>query len=193
LKGFRITDKLIIMFFKKEKIPNYLTIVRILLVPVFLILFFNVNIEIAGIVFLIAGATDVIDGYIARKYNWVTDIGKLLDPLADKLMQISAIISLGIVERLPIWLIAFIFLKELGMIIGAAFILKRERVYVKSDWYGKLSTVLLYIDVFLSIFMFGIVGKGAIWFLSALVLISMAFSLVMYAIQAKKNIFDIKK
>jgi len=181
------------MFFKKEKIPNYLTIVRILLVPVFLILFFNVNIEIAGIVFLIAGATDVIDGYIARKYNWVTDIGKLLDPLADKLMQISAIISLGIVERLPIWLIAFIFLKELGMIIGAAFILKRERVYVKSDWYGKLSTVLLYIDVFLSIFMFGIVGKGAIWFLSALVLISMAFSLVMYAIQAKKNIFDIKK
>ena len=193
MKGFRITDKLIIMFFKKEKIPNYLTIVRILLVPVFLILFFNVNIEIAGIVFLIAGATDVIDGYIARKYNWVTDIGKLLDPLADKLMQISAIISLGIVERLPIWLIAFIFLKELGMIIGAAFILKRERVYVKSDWYGKLSTVLLYIDVFLSIFMFGIVGKGAIWFLSALVLISMAFSLVMYAIQAKKNIFDIKK
>ena len=87
---------------KKQSIPNYLTFFRMILVPVYITLYCMQHYRLSGAVFLLAGITDVVDGYIARRNNWVTDIGKLLDPLADKLMCISAVTCLTWVgERDP--------------------------------------------------------------------------------------------
>lgn len=141
--------------FKKENIPNFLSVFRIFLVPLFIYLFLSDNIKSGmlwgGAVFVFAGITDVIDGFLARKFNWVTDIGKLLDPLADKLMQIAAIVCLYIRQLIPIWLIITIVAKELLMIFGAAVILKKGHIYVQSNWYGKLGTTFFYTAVVLII------------------------------------------
>ena len=92
---------------KKEdfyNIPNILTYVRLLCVPAFVTVFFvvsgerNLNVFISFSIFLFASATDIVDGYIARKYNLITDLGKMLDPLADKLLQVSAAVCLCVNE-----------------------------------------------------------------------------------------------
>ena len=88
---------------KLKNISNILSIIRICLVFVFLALFFTDNVLLALIVFLVAGATDIIDGYLARKYNWVTALGKILDPVADKLMQCTVLICLLIGGYIPVW------------------------------------------------------------------------------------------
>ncbi|MBO5682867.1 MAG: CDP-alcohol phosphatidyltransferase family protein, partial [Clostridia bacterium] len=80
-----------------------MSIIRILLVGVFAYTIFCVNPIVAMIVFLIAGATDVVDGYLARRYNWITDLGKILDPVADKLMQCTAMICLYLKDLIPVW------------------------------------------------------------------------------------------
>ena len=80
---------------KLKHIPNVLSVIRILLVFVFVYLVFaGDNLFAAVIVFLVAGATDVVDGFLARKYNWITNLGKLLDPFADKLMQCTVLVCL---------------------------------------------------------------------------------------------------
>ena len=133
--------------FRKEYIPNYLSVFRIFLIPLFIYLFLFCGGKgklWGGAVFLLAGLTDVIDGFLARKFNWITNVGKLLDPLADKLMQIAAIICLYIEDFIHTWLIFTIIVKELLMICGAALILKRGKIYVHSNWYGKLGTTVFY-------------------------------------------------
>ena len=88
---------------KLKNIPNILSCIRILLVFVFLFVFFVVdNIYLALLIFLIAGATDVIDGYLARRNNWITNLGKILDPVADKLMQCTVLLSLLIKGLVPV-------------------------------------------------------------------------------------------
>ena len=79
---------------KLKNIPNILSIIRILLVFVFLFFLFVLeSTYLALLIFLIAGATDVVDGYLARRNNWITNLGKILDPFADKLMQCTVLVS----------------------------------------------------------------------------------------------------
>ena len=80
---------------KKENIPNILTIIRFILIPFIYMSVLSKHFLSALIIFTISALTDVLDGYIARKYNYITDIGKLIDPLADKLTQISTLASLN--------------------------------------------------------------------------------------------------
>ena len=99
---------------KLKNIPNILSCIRILLVFVFLFVFFVVdNIYLALLIFLIAGATDVIDGYLARRNNWITNLGKILDPVADKLMQCTVLLSLLIKGLVPVWFVVPFFVKEI--------------------------------------------------------------------------------
>ena len=79
---------------KKENIPNILTIIRFILIPFIFTSVVNNDYLAALIIFTISAITDVLDGYIARKYNYITDLGKLIDPLADKLTQVSLLLSL---------------------------------------------------------------------------------------------------
>lgn len=112
--------------------------------------YYNVSIYHALGVFIIAGATDVIDGILARKFNWITDVGKILDPIADKSMQITVLIcmSLGEAPLIPWWFAAFFVIKEALMAVGALFIFKKKDTVVSSRWFGKLAVCIFYATVF---------------------------------------------
>lgn len=141
----------------KKNIPNILTIIRFILVP-FIILTLCLNqYLLAFIILTFSGLTDILDGYIARKYNFITNFGKLIDPLADKTTQLSILITLAIKHSpsgnsiVPIWLLFIIIIKEVLMVAGASFLYGKDLV-VSSKWYGKLTTVLFYIAIVCSLF-----------------------------------------
>ena len=133
-----------------KHVPNILTIIRFFLIPL-IIIFALKNNYVATIVLLsISGITDILDGYIAKKFNFITDFGKLMDPLADKATQVTLLTVLTIQRIIPIWIIVIVLLKEFFMIAGASFLYGKELV-VSSKWYGKLSTVLFYIAIVCSL------------------------------------------
>ena len=127
---------------KLKHIPNILSVIRILLVFVFLYVLFALgNIYVALIVFLIAGATDMVDGYLARRNNWITNLGKILDPVADKLMQCTVLVSLCIKDIVPLWFVIPFFAKEIFTIVIGFIVIRRRSVNVVSKWYGKFAVV----------------------------------------------------
>jgi len=138
---------------KLKHIPNILSGIRIMLVPAFIYLFFyyyDTHIYIPLCVFLLAGITDIADGYLARRNNWITNLGKLLDPLADKLMQCSVLVCFAIKNPALWWLAGMFIAKELFMICGALVVLRKIKVTVKSHWYGKITTAVFYAIAFLA-------------------------------------------
>lgn len=131
-------------------VPNALTIVRFILIPFILIALVQQNFVLAFLLLTLSGITDILDGYIARKYNFITNFGKLMDPLADKCTQISILATLVIMNIVPFWILCIVILKEFLMISGASFLYGKEYV-VSSKWYGKLATVLFYIAMVCSL------------------------------------------
>lgn len=134
-----------------KHIPNLLSIIRILLVFVFVAVFFSGHIYSALFVFLLAGATDVVDGWLARRNNWITNIGKILDPFADKLMQCTVLVCLWVKDIIPIWFVIPFFAKELFTLTIGLIVIKRRSVAVVSKWYGKLTVCLFYGTIVLSV------------------------------------------
>lgn len=133
-------------------VPNALTMLRLLLIPVYWVLMMSAGNEKAAlIVFVAASLTDLLDGYIARKYDMITDFGKLFDPLADKLMVLSVMTSLTIKHIIPWPVLTVILIKELLMIIGSYILLKHEiLVYAKSV--GKVAQFTIVVGLILSFF-----------------------------------------
>lgn len=129
-----------------KHVPNILSMCRILLIPIIVISIFFNNYLLALLIFTISSLTDIIDGYIARNFDAVSNIGKLLDPLADKLTQLSLIASLVWVRAISGWILTILLIKELIMIAGASFLYGKS-VVVYSKWYGKLATVLIYVSI----------------------------------------------
>jgi len=126
-------------------IPNAITILRFILVPIYLAVFFTEGRGVAaGTVFLICGISDVLDGYIARKYNMITKIGQALDPLADKFMLIAVVITLWLGKIISIWIVGAYILKELIMILGGTLLMKKDNKVLPARWYGKVSTALFF-------------------------------------------------
>ena len=145
-------------------LPNKLTILRIILVPVFLVLF-NLNLYwIAGIVFVIASLTDLADGKIARKYNLVTNFGKFADPLADKLLVSAALIALCATGKLGAPLLGmwatFIIIARECMVTGVRLVAAAEGKVIAAGMSGKIKTTIqmitiiyiLFADVLVNIF-----------------------------------------
>lgn len=166
-----------------KHIPNTLTIIRFLLIPLIVLYIFTGNYILAFVFFTISGITDIADGFIARKFNLISNFGKLMDPLADKLTQIATLASLVFTHIIPIWILLIVLLKEFIMIVGASFLYGKD-VVVYSKWYGKLATVLFYIAIVISLLLkqFEITG---IWehldlVLYYFALIATIFSLIMY-------------
>ena len=133
-------------------VPNALTVLRFLLIPIIVIACVQGQYILAIAVLSISGLTDILDGTIARKYNYITDFGKLMDPLADKATQISLLTTLFIKGAIPIWILAIVVLKGFCMVSGASFLYGKELV-VSSKWYGKLATVLFYVAMVISLFL----------------------------------------
>lgn len=140
---------------KKQKdaffnIPNCLSLVRLALIPVYWVFYSSGLVYAAVAVFVLASITDLVDGFIARRFNMITKYGKVLDPLADKLMQVSALLSLTITGDVH-WIITTVaFAKELFMIIGSAWLFNKH-VVVYSNVFGKVATVLMSGGIFLAL------------------------------------------
>ncbi len=129
-----------------KHVPNILTIIRFILIPFVVISLALDNYISALIFFTLSSLSDVLDGYIARKFNAITDFGKLMDPLADKLTQVSTLTTLYVKRIVPFWIVLVVIVKEIVLISGASFLYGKKLV-VSSKWYGKLSTVILYLAV----------------------------------------------
>lgn len=162
-------------------IPNTLTIARLFMVPCFVLCFvkgsdqtMQYGVIYAAGLFVLAALTDILDGYIARKYNQITDFGKLADPSADKMMQIAAIACLAIYERISSWIFYVFLVKELLMLFGSARLLKRFKFVVYSKWSGKIATVILFICIVVIMVSPGI-GKGTA---TIMMTVCIAFTLV---------------
>lgn len=132
---------------KKEEvftIPNMLSLVRLGLIPVFLWIYCRKQeYGLAAVVVVVSGVTDILDGFIARRFHMISDLGKILDPAADKLTQLALIISLA--TRYPvIWhLLGLFLLKELTMgVLGLVVVLKTHSV-PSARWFGKACTAVL--------------------------------------------------
>lgn len=141
---------------QKEKqrilnLPNALTILRLLLIPVFVLLIFRDQMMWALAVFVLASLTDVLDGWIARKYSLITDFGKLADPLADKLMVLSVMVSLGMKGIAPWSAILILFIKEALMMLGGLLLLRRK-VVVSALPAGKAAQFIMVLALGLCFF-----------------------------------------
>lgn len=183
-----------------KHVPNILTIIRFLLIPFIVFFIFQEQYIMAFVFFTLSGITDVADGFIARKFNFITNFGKLMDPLADKLTQISTLASLVLVGIIPIWILIIVLIKEFIMIVGASFLYGKD-VVVYSKWYGKLATVLFYFAIVLSLILREFHIEGFWKYLDlvfyALALGSTIFALIMYVISLYNKGFidkdDLKK
>ena len=143
------------LFTNVWNIPNALTMLRLVLIPVFVIVFFNTPRDqdkvAAFIIFAVASITDMFDGMLARKLNQITDFGKLFDPLADKVMVVTAMVCQAIIGVFPWVAIIIVAAKELVMLFGGMFMLSWG-VVVYSNYWGKTAQVFFLASLILSFF-----------------------------------------
>ena len=174
----------------KMNLPNQLTIFRCILIVPFVILLMNGFDLISLAIFIIASLTDLADGKIARKYNLVTNFGKFMDPLADKLLVCSALIILIQLGRIPAWVVLIIIAREF-IITGFRTVASDKGVVLAASYWGKYKTVFQMIMVCLMLANFAflqIVTDIVMWIAVALTVIS----LVDYLWKNKSVLSDVK-
>lgn len=134
--------------FKKEQVltvPNLLSLVRLLLIPLILWLYIGKRAYVAAVgVIVLSGATDVLDGYIARHYNMVSDLGKIIDPIADKLTQFAMILCLYKRYLGIRYLLGLFVVKEIVMAVAGWLAIRKKDSVNSAQWFGKATTVALY-------------------------------------------------
>ena len=170
-------------------LANKLTMLRILLIPVFMVFIewdsLPGHILWAFVIFVAASLTDFVDGYIARKNNMVTDFGKFMDPLADKLLVCSAMICMIEVDKLPAWVVIIIIGREF-IISGFRLIAAENGIVIAANYWGKFKTVSQMIMIILLMLDFGgvfaVLTQIFIWLSVALTIIS----LLTYIMQNRK-------
>lgn len=173
-------------------IPNLLSLLRLLMIPVFIVLYLNGHEEWTAAVLLLSGLTDVVDGYIARHFNQVSDIGKALDPVADKLTQAAMLLCL--ISHYPMMIAPFVLLtaKELFAAVSGLLVIRRTGIVPGAEWHGKLTTLMLYGMMILHV----IWQEIPAWLSNTLnggCIAMMAVSLVLYAQRNIRMIRDAQK
>ena len=176
------TDK-----YKKKilTIPNLLSLVRICLIPLIIWLFaVKEDYLLTGITVIFSGLTDVVDGFIARRFNMISDLGKVLDPFADKATQLTVIVLLIIRFPLMVLPLGIGVIKEIFMAISGYMVVKKCDVVLSAEWHGKLATVILTVAMALHL-IWSEIPKAVSATLIIISALSIALSLVLYA---KRNI-----
>ena len=174
-------------------VPNVLTIIRLALIPVFVVLHAVALEKLALLTFCVASFTDWLDGHIARKYNLITDFGKLMDPLADKLMVCTALIMQGLRGYFPVVAIIIVIIKELVMIYGSSYMLAHDVVVYANIW-GKLAQCSFILALVLSFWhkdftaMNFPIDRVCLWIAVGIAVIA----LVDYTLAALKTLKEIK-
>lgn len=132
-------------------LPNVITFFRILLIPIYLFIFYSGyenRVLLSGLIFILAGVSDVADGYIARRYNLESKLGALMDPFADKLMSFTVLFTFTSLGLIPVWVLIPMLIKEIVMILGGGLLyLKHKRSVIPSNKFGKIATFSLYASI----------------------------------------------
>ena len=170
-------------------LPNKLTIFRVILVIPFVALMLNGYDLWAVAVFIIASLTDLLDGNIARKYNLITDFGKFMDPLADKLLVCAAMICLVEMGRLPAWMVIIIISREF-IISGFRLVASDNGVVIAASYWGKFKTTFQMLMIIVLILnlggVFDMIGLVLTW----IALILTVVSLIDYLVKNKQVILE---
>ena len=162
-------------------LPNKLTVLRVIMVPFFVFFMLTdvggaANKWIALAIFVIASLTDMLDGKIARKYNLVTNFGKFMDPLADKLLVCSALICFVELDKLPAWMVIIIIAREF-IISGFRLVASDNGIVIAANYWGKFKTVSQMAMIIVLIAdlggVFDLIGQILIWLALALTIISL--------------------
>jgi CDP-diacylglycerol--glycerol-3-phosphate 3-phosphatidyltransferase len=171
-----------------QQLPNALTIARLLLIPIFVVLMLNAeggHSWAAGVVFGIAGITDQVDGYLARRWHVESDFGRIFDPLADRLMIDAAVILLYVADHMPLAGLIVILGRDVALMAGYK-VIAPQGYELKVNFLGKAATWLLYAGIFLLL----VTSKSTHWpywvFWAGLVLALV--SAVLYAVGAWKEV-----
>lgn len=148
------------MFTKKENIPNLLTLLRILLIPLFLVLTSSPKQHLlAAVIFTLASVTDYLDGYLARKWQVVTNFGKFADPLADKMLVMSAFIMLVGLDLAPAWVSALIICRELAVTGLRLLLVETGGKVLAAALPGKIKTVTQMFAIIFLLLKWSILGN----------------------------------
>ncbi|GCA65779.1 CDP-diacylglycerol--glycerol-3-phosphate 3-phosphatidyltransferase [Mediterraneibacter butyricigenes] len=162
-------------------LPNKLTTLRVIMIPFFVFFMLtdvggNANKWIALALFVVASLTDFLDGKIARKYNLVTNFGKFMDPLADKLLVCSALICLQDLDRVPAWVVIVIIAREF-IISGFRLVASDNGIVIAASYWGKFKTTFQMLMIIVMIMNLGgafdMVGTVLMWIALALTIISL--------------------
>ncbi|MCK4718959.1 MAG: CDP-diacylglycerol--glycerol-3-phosphate 3-phosphatidyltransferase [Thermoplasmata archaeon] len=176
-------------------LPNKLSMLRIFLIPVFLLLLYsNIQyaVELATLVFILGAVTDILDGHIARSRNLITDFGKFIDPLADKMLVLSAFIYLVGVGRIPDWMVIIIIGREFA-VSGLRILAANQRVVIAASKMGKFKTQSQMIAVILALLEWPdlvFLGQQVYWWIALLAVILTIVSGVDYLWKGKKHISE---
>lgn len=182
---------------KLLNIPNSLCFFRIALIPLFLYVYLNAQDEqhyiYAAIILIVSGFTDFLDGFIARKYNMITDFGKLIDPIADKLTQIA--VAYALVYTYPLaWLLVGIIILKDGMLgIVGLYLLQYDVKIEGASWWGKVATAYFYLVVIILVAFYipeMIIAK--VFIISSFLLMLLAFFMYAYQLYILNKIKDKK-
>lgn len=169
---------------KKEyfNIPNLLSYLRILLIPVFVVVFLGATTQkdylIAAFIVFVSALTDLVDGIVARKFGQITELGKALDPIADKLTQVTIILCL-MNQFGGMWALILLFIiKELFMGINGLILLRKGKKLDGAKWFGKLSTAVFFVCMILLVAIPSLPGfAGAALMITAAVFLLLSFVL----------------
>lgn len=161
-------------------IPNILSVCRILMIPVFIWAYYcRKEYLLAFLILCLSGATDLVDGFIARTFHMVSNLGKALDPIADKLTQGAVLLCLGIRFPQMFFLAGLLAAKEITTGLMSLSAIRKTKEVKSADWHGKITTCLLYFTMLLHILWSDITQTASI-LLTALCIVMMVISFMMY-------------
>ncbi len=168
-----------------QTIPNLLSIFRILLLPIYLYFVLRQSFYVAGAVIVVSGLSDYLDGVIARRYNQITDLGKVLDPFADKLTQLFLILSMAW-YRPWLWLLFGLFLIKEGFMFVAGLIGLSKNIKLSgAKWYGKVATAVIYVGMIL-LLLFPELPTLWVRVIFAVITYGLLQSFILYAVEYRK-------
>lgn len=126
-------------------VPNIISVIRLSLVPVFFIFLLDGYDFISAVLYALAAGTDWLDGQIARHTNRVSKLGQLLDPAVDRILMVAGVLGLFLVERLPLWIILAVLIRDLILLIGGGYFLRHYHIRVAVIYLGKVATTFLFV------------------------------------------------
>lgn len=169
-------------------IPNILSYIRIILIVPFMVFFIRKEYLIATIVIGISGLSDCFDGFLARKLNQVTQLGKMLDPVADKLTLLAVSVCLSIIQPVIFPVVIILVIKDILMLIGATVLLKKRIMPVASAWYGKVGTICFYFSVTVVV-LFDIIWNIENFWIVSFVMLLITAGIMIYSLLRYYSIF----